>query len=396
MPSPVIPLRVTGPEREARHDTRGLIDETVGNVGKVQQYEGTNDHSNTKTWVFVLLAVMSIFLGFAWVTTGARDSHWAPQMTTVNATMQTDSRGTNWLESTASVNGITVFYYHTAPAGNPLPRLVYFHSGGMDGTECIRYLALLADEFQIFCPSARGHGKTSRVPPFSTEQFVKDAEGFLPLFFRESGDVSGDVSGESSTALDQQHTRSTNETADSSTEDTTLGASADYTAGTEERDSAVQAAFETVNEEEPASSVETSGGTVVEGKKLFLIGHSMGATIVPRVAKAHPEYVSAIVLEDPAWLRREGEDKSKDWPGSQPKGGDALSNESVDNVTVPALVLTSEFGDAVPEVLDAALATYKSVAKVYFPGCGHCIHCDDTKKYLETVRAFLLEHTGGL
>ena len=104
--------------------------------------------------------------------------------------------------------------------------------------------------------------------------------------------------------------------------------------------------------------------------------------------------MSALVLEDPAWLRREGEEASKNPPGSHPRGGDDLSNESVDNITVPTLLMMAENGEGVPEVLEGALGTFAHGSKVYFRGCGHCIHCDAKELYLTSVREFLLTETG--
>lgn len=128
------------------------------------------------------------------------------------------------------------------------------------------------------------------------------------------------------------------------------------------------------------------------GEKFFLVAHSMGATVAPRVAKEIPELVAALVLEDPGWLRREGEDPSKNPPGSHPRGGDDLSNESVENILVPTLILTAEHGDGVPKVIDAAISTYPTGTKHYFKGADHCIHCKSSNGYLEVVKEYLLKN----
>ena len=42
------------------------------------------------------------------------------------------------------------------------------------------------------------------------------------------------------------------------------------------------------------------------GQPVFLAGHSMGASTSARVAKLYPDYVTAVFLEEPPWLREEG------------------------------------------------------------------------------------------
>lgn len=46
---------------------------------------------------------------------------------------------------------------------------------------------------------------------------------------------------------------------------------------------------------------------VSPNEPVFLVGHSMGATVAPRVAKKYPELVKGVILEDPAWLVLDGE-----------------------------------------------------------------------------------------
>lgn len=124
--------------------------------------------------------------------------------------------------------------------------------------------------------------------------------------------------------------------------------------------------------------------------RVFVLGHSMGATIAPRVARDNSSLVTKLVLEDPGWLRLEGEDPSMNWPGYEPRGGDNLSNESVMKIIVPTLILTSQYGDGVPQVVNKTLESYPQGEKYYFAGAGHCIHCDNATLYLKVVEDFLL------
>lgn len=124
---------------------------------------------------------------------------------------------------------------------------------------------------------------------------------------------------------------------------------------------------------------------------IFLVGHSMGATIAPRVAKHYGKFISKLVLEDPSWLRLEGEDpvmneaKKKSY-----RVGDDAGNESITGLDAPTLVLMAEFGDGVPEIINSTLATYSKGFIRSFPHCHHCIHCENYTLFLRVVDNFLL------
>lgn len=162
----------------------------------------------------------------------------------------------------------------------------------------------------------------------------------------------------------------------------------------------------------------------------FLVGHSMGAAIAARIAKIIPERVLGVVLEEPPWLRLEGEpilpspttpnpfanarkfrqlsdlefEKLKinmftnfssfqsfklavrqmeserlfDADGIEPtfRATDDDINEAVSGITVPTLLQTAGGPNAVcsPEIAERIMKTWASGKLNHFPTANHVIH----------------------
>lgn len=176
--------------------------------------------------------------------------------------------------------------------------------------------------------------------------------------------------------------------------------------------------------------------------KAVLVGHSMGGAIASTVAATHPDLVSALLLEEPAWLSPQQQkfyrdnaqptvdhvrwvidnpiqalsDNRRDYPTwpleeacawQQGKvqvdqafvacGEVAPRNDWKDvaaAITVPTLVITSDGEDVLlgQSGLDAVNAVGNSnIRTALVPGARHCVRREQTKKYHEKADKFLQE-----
>lgn len=71
-------------------------------------------------------------------------------------------------------------FYHTEPL-NELPKIVYLHGLTATGPRSLPIFSKIAAKFQIFLPSARGHGKSSQFPEgtFTMDTVVEDTAAFI-------------------------------------------------------------------------------------------------------------------------------------------------------------------------------------------------------------------------
>lgn len=163
----------------------------------------------------------------------------------------------------------------------------------------------------------------------------------------------------------------------------------------------------------------------------FVVGHSLGGFIAARVARAFPELVRALVLEDPAKpagradrefarhqltfvetvtndpdgelarMRRETpwtETELQPWAESKPRvdreylrrglylGDDAAWEEMFNELTVPTLIVVPIDGEMAP---DPALIHNDLVQVVEIPEAGHCIRRDNPTGFHAVVDPFL-------
>lgn len=190
--------------------------------------------------------------------------------------------------------------------------------------------------------------------------------------------------------------------------------------------------------------------TVIESLQLdhpVLMGHSMGAHTAARIALAHPEQMSALVLEDPPW-RAQSQDASQqegtikyldewandmrtlqtktraemiaqcvtehpDWSLAEiepwatakqhldttvfTKGFYQMSRDwthIVEPLTIPTLLITgdNQLGAIVsPEVAAQAIATMVNGELAHIAGAGHSIHRNQFEPFVHAVQKFLLD-----
>ena len=178
---------------------------------------------------------------------------------------------------------------------------------------------------------------------------------------------------------------------------------------------------------------------------VYLVGHSMGASTAAHIARRFPELVSAVVLEDPPWLRMQGSpvlpvdhywtpfefarslknmsdrdfermnSRSIKYANLLPPATSGLEawrkfdadeieptfitaddaiNEAVEGIRVPVLVQTGgNESVCVQKVLKATMTTWTHGREKNFVGAPHSIHLEPYKQaWIRSIRYFLLEH----
>eukprot|EP00271_Cylindrocystis_brebissonii_P010309 TRINITY_DN26484_c0_g1_i1.p1 TRINITY_DN26484_c0_g1~~TRINITY_DN26484_c0_g1_i1.p1 ORF type:complete len:303 (+),score=45.45 TRINITY_DN26484_c0_g1_i1:44-952(+) len=182
---------------------------------------------------------------------------------------------------------------------------------------------------------------------------------------------------------------------------------------------------------------------VSPSEPVYLAGHSMGAATAARVAKACPELVKAVILEDPPWLRMKEEPVNpaeyqknpSEWckyvqslsdidfskinpvlPGnSSPlaittmdaeraldvaaieptyRETEDLFNEAVNSLSMPVLLQSGALDSGSilrPKVAQSCLATFPNGRHKKYSGAHHVLHAHAPEEWLEDVRLFLEE-----
>lgn len=166
-------------------------------------------------------------------------------LSTKSASISTKNAPAKWSESSFSTNGIEISYVYVSKSED-LPILVFLHGLTCSGALEIPLFSHLSNDFRVFLPSARGHGKSQPIPvgSFTMPNLVSDAINAIKYFSKTYQKL-------------------------------------------------------------PENPSKTT--TNEEISPVFLGGHSMGAATAARVAQSTPNLVKAVFLEDPPWLRLPGE-----------------------------------------------------------------------------------------